>query len=348
MAMFVLFRTKIAKMSSRRDFIQKATLGSVAAAISGTGFVACKESQQPDSKEPPSAVFPLALATWDFGAKANDEAWKILSTGGSALDAVVAGVGVIEADPKNTTVGIGGAPDRDGRVTLDACVMAPDGRCGAVCALEHIVHPAQVARAVMEKTPHAIIVGVGALEFALSQGFKKENLLTEESRLAWEAWKKTSKYEPKINVELHDTIGMITIDQRGDIAGCCTTSGLAYKMRGRVGDSPIIGAGLFVDNEIGAATATGLGEAVIRAVGSFLVVELMRHGRTPQEACEEAVSRVMKKYQDYMEIQVGFVAVNKQGQIGAYSIQSGFNYALMTGSDKGVYDAKYKVQAKEE
>jgi isoaspartyl peptidase/L-asparaginase-like protein (Ntn-hydrolase superfamily) len=345
--MFVLFPTKIAKMSSRRDFIQKAALGSVAAAMSGTGFVACKESQQPVSAGLPNAVFPLALATWDFGAKANEEAWKMLSTGGSALDAVVAGVGVIEADPKNTTVGIGGAPDRDGRVTLDACVMAPDGRCGAVCALEHIVHPAQVARAVMERTPHAMLVGEGALEFALSQGFKKENLLTEESRLAWEKWKITAKYEPKINVEMHDTIGMITIDQRGDIAGCCTTSGLAYKMRGRVGDSPIIGAGLFVDNEVGAATATGLGEAVIRAVGSFLVVELMRHGRTPQEACEEAVSRVMKKYQDYKEIQVGFVAVDKQGKIGAYSIQSGFNYALMTGNENGVYDAKYKIKAKE-
>ena len=205
---------------------------------------------------------------------------KILSNGGGALDAVEAGVMVIEADEKNTSVGIGGAPDRDGRVTLDACIMAPDGSCGSVCALEHIVHPISVARKVMEKTPHVILVGDGALEFALAQGFKKENLLTEESRKAWEAWKKTSKYEPKINVELHDTIGMITIDQNGDIAGACSTSGLAYKMRGRVGDSPIIGAGLYVDNEIGGAAATGLGEAVIRAVGSFLVVELMRQGRS--------------------------------------------------------------------
>lgn len=348
MAMFVLFRAKLAKMNTRRKFIQKATLGSVAAAISGTGLVSCDKSKPDASNGQATAVRPLALSTWDFGAKANAEAWKILSTGGGALDAVVAGVGVIEADPENTTVGIGGAPDRDGRVTLDACVMAPDGRCGSVCALEHIVHPAQVARAVMEKTPHAIIVGEGALEFALSQGFQKENLLTEKSRLAWEKWKETSNYQPKINVELHDTIGMITIDQRGDIAGCCTTSGLAYKMRGRVGDSPIIGAGLFVDNEIGAATATGLGEAVIRAVGSFLVVELMRNGRTPQEACEEAVNRVMKKYQDYMEIQVGFVAVNKLGQVGAYSIQSGFNYALTTSNENKVFDAKYKVKSKEQ
>ncbi len=314
-----------------------------------TGLAACNEPTNNTGKEQvANVVRPLALSTWDFGAKANAEAWKALAAGGSALDAVVAGVGVIEADPENTTVGIGGAPDRDGRVTLDACVMAPDGRCGSVCALEHIVHPAQVARAVMEKTPHAMIVGDGALEFALSQGFKRENLLTEKSRLAWEKWKTTANYSPKINVELHDTIGMITIDQRGDIAGCCTTSGLAYKMRGRVGDSPIIGAGLFVDNEIGAATATGLGEAVIRAVGSFLVVELMRNGRSPQEACEEAVNRVMKKYKDYMEIQVGFVAVNKQGQVGAYSIQSGFNYSLMTDIETGVFDAQYAIKTKEE
>lgn len=331
-------------MHTRRRFIHKAAIGSVAAAMGGAGIASCKEPVEVSAVTSVAAVRPLAISTWDFGAKANEAAWKILSSGGSALDAVVAGVGVIEADPENTTVGIGGAPDRDGRVTLDACVMAPDGSCGSVCALEHIVHPAQVARAVMEKTPHAMLVGDGALEFALSQGFAKENLLTEKSKAAWEEWKKTSKYEPKINVELHDTIGMITIDQKGDIAGCCTTSGLAYKMRGRVGDSPIIGAGLFVDNEIGAATATGLGEAVIRAVGSFLVVELMRNGRSPQEACEEAVLRVMKKYKDYKDIQVGFVAVNKLGQTGAYGIQSGFNFAVKTATDSFVKDADFVVK----
>lgn len=332
-------------MNSRRNFLHKAAIGSVAAAMGGAGLTACASPDEPKNQVAPGTpVRPLALSTWDFGADANEAAWKILSAGGSALDAVITGVGVIEADPENTTVGIGGAPDRDGRVTLDACVMAPDGRCGAVCALEHIVHPAQVARAVMEKTPHAIIVGEGALDFALANGFAKENLLTEKSKAAWEKWKLTSKYEPKINVEVHDTIGMITIDKNGDIAGCCTTSGLAYKMRGRVGDSPIIGAGLYVDNEVGAATATGLGEAVIRAVGSFLVVELMRNGRSPQEACEEAVNRVMKKYEDYKDIQVGFVAVNKMGEIGAYGIQSGFNYALKTNETSAVIDAGAAVK----
>ncbi len=337
--MFVLFATKVAKMVTRRNFLQQTVIGSVAATLGGTTLASCSESaaEQQTSTEPPT--WPLAIATWDFGTKANEAAWKILSNGGSALDAVEQGVMVIEADEENTTVGIGGAPDRDGRVTLDACIMAPDGGCGSVCALEHIVHPISVARRVMEKTPHVILVGEGALEFALAQGFKRENLLTEASKEAWEKWKETSNYAPKINVEVHDTIGMLTIDQKGDIAGACTTSGLAYKMRGRVGDSPIIGAGLYVDNEVGGAAATGLGEAVIRAVGSFLVVELMRQGRSPQQACEEAVGRVINKYKDFKDIQVGFIAINKQGQIGAYSIQSGFNYAVYAGGNSQVKDA---------
>ncbi|MBI1225122.1 MAG: twin-arginine translocation signal domain-containing protein [Bacteroidetes bacterium] len=330
-------------MVTRRNFLHRSAIGSVAAAMGGTALASCSEM----TKEAPvvsKPVRPLAISTWDFGTKANAEAWKILEAGGSALDAVEAGVMVIEADEANTSVGIGGAPDRDGRVTLDACIMAPDGHCGSVCALEHIVHPISVARMVMEKTPHAILVADGALEFALAQGFKKENLLTEKSRLAWEKWKKTSKYEPKINVEVHDTIGMIAIDQKGDIAGACTTSGLAYKMRGRVGDSPIIGAGMYVDNEVGGAAATGLGEAVIRVVGSFLVVELMRQGRSPQEACEEAVARVVKKYADYKDIQVGFIAVNKLGQTGAFSIQSGFNYAVKSNDKNEVKDGSYLVK----
>ncbi len=328
-------------MVSRRNFIQKTAFGSVAAAM-GTGVLAaCSEPQEGKAPTNETPVRPLAISTWDFGIKANEVARKILEAGGAALDAVEQGVMVIEADPENTSVGLGGAPDRDGHVTLDACIMAPDGRCGSVCALENVVHAISVARRVMEKTPHAMLVGEGALEFALGQGFEKEDLLTEKSRLNWEEWKKTSKYEPKINVEMHDTIGMLTIDKHGDIAGACTTSGLAYKMRGRVGDSPIIGAGMYVDNEVGGAAATGLGEAVMRAVGSFLVVELMRQGRTPQEACEEAVSRVIKKYENYKDIQVGFIAVNKRGQTGAYSIQDGFKYALFANGDDQVFEAKY-------
>lgn len=335
---------KSIKMVTRRNFLQNTALSSVAAAMGGSLLTSCAETVTSNKVPETGKVRPLAISTWDFGLKANEVARKILEEGGNALDAVEQGVMVIEADEKITSVGLGGAPDRDGHVTLDACIMAPDGSCGSVCALEHIVHPISVARRVMEKTPHAILVGEGALEFALAQGFKKENLLTEESRVKWEEWKKTSKYEPKINVEVHDTIGMLTIDKNGDIAGACTTSGLAYKMRGRVGDSPIIGAGMYVDNEVGGAAATGLGEAVIRAVGSFLVVELMRQGKSPQAACEEAVGRVVKKYKDYKEIQVGFIAVNKNGETGAFSIQDGFNYAVFSGSSNQVFEAKYLIK----
>ncbi|MCF8246914.1 MAG: N(4)-(beta-N-acetylglucosaminyl)-L-asparaginase [Saprospiraceae bacterium] len=331
-------------MVTRRKFLHQTALGSVAATMSSSALISCAEANTETPVSAKASVRPLAISTWDFGTKANDAAMKILDSGGSALDAVEAGVMVIEADEKNTSVGIGGAPDRDGRVTLDACIMAPDGSCGSVCALEHIAHPISVARRVMEKTPHVILVGDGALEFALSQGFKKENLLTEESKKAWEEWKKTSKYEPVINVEMHDTIGMITIDKNGDIAGACTTSGLAYKMQGRVGDSPIIGAGMYVDNEVGGAAATGLGEAVIRAVGSFLVVELMRNGRSPQAACEEAVARVVKKYKDYKNIQVGFIAVNKDGETGGFSIHKGFSYAVFSNGKNEVKEGTYLIE----
>ncbi len=310
----------------------------VAAAGSSLNY-SCANSPESGNSRTVVQTHPLAISTWDFGIKANEVAWPVLSSGGKALDAVEEGVKVIEADADNQSVGYGGLPDRDGRVTLDACIMAPDGNCGSVCALEHIMHPISVARAVMEKTPHVILVGEGALEFALSQGFKKENLLTEKARQAWLEWKKESKYEPKINVELHDTIGMLALDQHGELAGACTTSGLAFKMRGRVGDSPIIGAGLFVDNEIGGAAATGLGEAVLKSLGSFLTVELMRQGRSPQEACEEAVHRIIGKQKNYKDFQVGFIAVNKAGETGAFSIQPGFNYSLFANGENKVYNA---------
>ncbi|GAB3501307.1 N(4)-(beta-N-acetylglucosaminyl)-L-asparaginase [Spirosoma knui] len=280
----------------------------------------------------------MVISTWKQ-PKANEAAQAVLSKNGRALDAVEAGVRIPEADPNDTSVGYGGLPDRDGRVTLDACIMDEKGNAGSVTYLEHIMHAISVARAVMEKTPHVMISGEGALTFALSQGFKKQNLLTKKSEAKWREWMKTAKYKPIINIERHDTIGMLAIDHKGDISGACTTSGLAYKMNGRVGDSPIIGAGLFVDNEIGGACATGLGELVMRTCGSFLVVELMRQGRTPQQACEEAALRIVKK-QDYKDIQVGFLAVNKKGEYGAYSIQPGFNYTLTQQGKTSVTDAR--------
>ncbi len=285
-----------------------------------------------------AAPAPLIVSTWNQ-PKANAAAEAVLKQGKRALDAVEAGVRVPEADPNDTSVGYGGLPDRDGRVTLDACIMDEKGNAGSVTYLENILHPISVARAVMEKTPHVMLSGEGALAFALSQGFKKEKLLTVSSEKAWREWLKTAKYEPKVNIERHDTIGMLAIDSKGDLSGACTTSGLAYKMNGRVGDSPIIGAGLFVDNEIGGACATGLGELVMRTCGSFLVVELMRQGRTPQQACEEAAKRIVGK-QEYKDIQVGFLAVNKQGDVGAYSIQPGFNYTVSQNGRTQVLEAK--------
>lgn len=277
---------------------------------------------------PGNANYPIVISTWDFGLKANEVAWKLLSVGGRALDAVEAGIRVIEADSDNMSVGIGGLPDREGIVTLDACIMDENSRAGSVTFLCEIAHPISVARLVMEKTPHVMLSGDGALQFALENGFERQNLLTGKARKAWEEWKVQSHYQPVINIENHDTVGLLAMDQNGNISGGCSTSGLAFKMHGRVGDSPIIGAGLYVDNEVGAAVATGLGELVMRALSTFLVVELMRNGATPQEACQEAIQRIVKKNPDFKDYQVGLLALNKSGQTGAFALQTGFRYAI--------------------
>lgn len=286
---------------------------------------------------------PVVISTWKFGLPANAAAWKILADGGRALDAVEAGARVPEGDPGETSVGLGGLPDREGRVTLDACIMDERGNCGSVAFLQHILHPVSVARLVMEKSPHIMLVGDGALQFALANGFKKSKLLTAASQKAWKEWLKTSEYKPVINIENHDTIGILALDESGNLSGACTTSGLAYKMHGRVGDSPIIGAGLYVDNEAGAATATGVGEEVIRIVGSHLVVELMRQGYSPEAACREAVERIASRGPDRLRhVQVGFLALNREGESGAYCLQKGFNYAVHDASGNRLIDAESK------
>lgn len=276
---------------------------------------------------------PIVLSTWRFGIEANKDAWEILKQNGSALDAVEKGVQRVEADPEERSVGYGGRPDRDGNVTLDACIMDEKANIGSVACLQHIKHPISVARAVMEKSPHVMLVGEGALQFAMRQGFPKEDLLTKASEKEWREWLKTSEYKPVVNIENHDTIGMIALDAHGNLSGACTTSGMACKMQGRVGDSPIIGAGLYVDNEVGAAVATGHGEEIIRVVGSHLVVEQMRHGKSPQDACEAAVQLILKKFkirqQDYSTTQIGFIALNKAGDFGSYCLQKGFNFAVL-------------------
>lgn len=272
---------------------------------------------------------PIVISTWR-NQPANAAAWKILSKGGRALDAVEAGAKVPEADPEDHSVGYGGYPDRTGRVTLDACIMNEQGRCGSVAFLEHIKHPVSVARKVIETSPHVMLVGEGALEFALQQGFKKENLLTAEAERFWKNWKANPEYPitDSGKYQNHDTIGILALDRSGNLSGACTTSGAAMKMHGRVGDSPLIGAGLFVDKEIGAAAATGAGEEVIRIAGSHLVVELMRQGFNPKEACKKAVKRIINNNGGKTGAQVGFLALNKNGEYGGYSIHTGYGYTV--------------------
>ena len=280
---------------------------------------------------------PVVISTWNHGIQANEEAWGILSNGGTALDAVEAGVKITEADLSNRSVGIGGRPDREGHVTLDACIMDEKSRCGSVACIEGIKHPISVARAVMERTPHVMLVGEGARDFAVNQGFEKYKTPIKEVKKDWKAWKKENKElfkKPKINHENHDTIGMLAMDEYGNLSGSCTTSGWAYKMHGRVGDSPIIGAGLFVDNEVGAACATGMGEAIIRIAGSHTVVELMRQGKHPQDACRIAVDRIIKKHDDVSGLQCGFIAIDKMGNVGSHAVYAGFNYAFQNQDGK--------------
>ncbi len=329
-------------MFNRRKFLQVSSLG--LSAFSLSGFTSKNKGNK-----------PIVISTWDAGLRANKAAWEILRNNGRALDAVEQGVMVTENEI-NCCVGLGANPDRDGHVTLDACIMDEHANCGSVAFLERIKHPIQVARKVMENTPHVFLVGEGAQQFALSQGFvlEKEGL-SEDAERTYKEWLKKSEYKPIINIENkqqqtawaptrfddgtwnHDTIGMIAMDAAGNLSGSCTTSGMGFKMRGRVGDSPIIGAGLFVDNEVGAAVATGQGEDIIRIGGSHAVVELMRQGYAPEDACKKVVERLLKvKGDKAKDIQAAIIAINKNGEYGAYCLQKGFNYSVCTADDKNI------------
>ena len=308
----------------RREFIK----------IAGAGVIAPTASLiKPSIK--PIKNDPVIVSTWSFGLDANKAAKIILDDGGNAMDAAEEGARVTEADVTNSSVGIGGLPDEDGFVTLDSCVMDHTGNCGSVAFLQDILHPVSVARKVMEDTKHVMLVGAGAKKFALSNGFKKTQLLTKKSKKEWQEWQKDRR--EMTPHETHDTISIIVKDKMGDLAGACTTSGWAYKMHGRVGDSPLIGAGLFVDNDIGAAAATGLGEEVIKTNGSFLVVELMRQGYTPKKACEEALKRVIKKHNGNPDFQIGYVAMRKDGEVGAAALRWTFEYALSKKNNNKLY-----------
>jgi len=306
---------------------------------------------------------PIMISTWDEGKNVNAAAWGVLSGNGRALDGIEAGAVYIE-DKISCCVGLGANPDRDGIVTLDACVMDEFSNIGAVAGMEQIKHPLSVARKVMEKTPHVLLVGDGAQQFALENGFTKEPAkLSEDAEKSYKEWLKKSEYKPSINIENkghndaafapaffddgtpnHDTMGMIAMDAKGNLAGGVTTSGMAFKVHGRVGDSAVIGAGLFVDNEVGAATSSGVGEEVIRICGTHLVVEFMRNGDTPELACKKAVERIVKRNPaKAKEIQVGFVAMNKKGEYGAYAIQKGFSFAVKSNAEEKIYQSKFAL-----
>jgi len=319
-------------MVNRRKFIHASVFSSLAGAI-GQRFM----NMPPE----PLVNQPVVLSTWDVGVEANKAAWEVLRKGGRALDAVEQGVMVTESS-KSCCVGLQANPDRDGYVTLDASIMDEAFNCGSVAFLERIKHPISVARRVMEKTPHVMLVGSGARQFAIAEGFPlEEEKLYPEAKKAYENWLKKGIYAPVINIENHDTIGMVAMDAKGNLSGSCTTSGMAFKMRGRVGDSPIIGAGLFVDNEVGACTATGQGEDVIRVAGSHTVVEFMRQGMSPETACKKVIERIVKIKKDKSkDIQVAFVALNKKGQAGSFAINKGFSYAIRNNSTEKLINAK--------
>jgi N4-(beta-N-acetylglucosaminyl)-L-asparaginase len=319
-------------MINRRKFIHASVFSSLAGAI-GRRFTNLPEEALVNQ--------PVVVSTWDVGIEANKGAWEVLRTGGRALDAVEQGVMVTESS-KSCCVGLQANPDRDGYVTLDASIMDEAFNCGSVAFLERIKHPISVARRVMEKTPHVMLVGSGARQFAIAEGFPlEEEKLYPEAKKAYEDWLKKGIYAPVINIENHDTIGMVAMDAKGNLSGSCTTSGMAFKMRGRVGDSPIIGAGLFVDNEVGACTATGQGEDVIRVAGSHTVVEFMRQGMSPETACKKVIERIVKiKKEKAKDIQVAFVALNKRGQAGSFAINKGFSYAIKNNSTEKLITAK--------
>ena len=323
---------------SRRRFLKNLGLASAGLAIKPITTTA-----QTTAKTLPLKDSPLVISTWIHGMEANAGAWSVLENGGAALDAVQKGVAVTESDMNNRSVGLAGRPDRDGHVTLDACIMDHDSRCGSVAFLEDIQHPIDVARAIMDNTPHVMLVGEGAQKWALENGFSKVDFEVPipEVQKDYENWLITSEYKTGVNVENHDTIGMLALDASGRMAGACTTSGMAYKIRGRVGDSPIIGAGLFIDGDVGGATATGVGEAMIRTAGASAVVESMRRGASPEEACYDIVQRILKKHPGVEGMQVGFLAMNMQGEYGGYSVYNGFNYAMRSKDRNEMVDAKY-------
>ncbi len=333
--------------ASRRNFLKQGVT-----AIPAVGLISQWNSNTYNTDK-----LPVVVSTWDSGMPVNEAAWEVLGTGGKAIDAVERGANQIE-DTINCCVGLGGNPDREGFVTLDACIMDENYNCGSVSFLQKFRHPTSIARKVMELTPHVMLVGEGARQFALSQGFSEESgKLSDDAAKEYQKWLQKSEYKPVINIEQnqgkgnhhknapkklsngefnHDTMGLVALDINGNLSGACTTSGMGFKMHGRVGDSPLIGGGLYVDNTVGAATSSGQGEEVIRICGTHLVVEFMRMGHDPEIACRMAIERLINinpvKAKDF---QVGFLALRKDGRYGAFSIHPGFSYSVKSSEDTG-------------
>lgn len=319
----------------RRKFIQSSAGLSAGSALVGS----LSEQAQTDSQPPNTTRF---VATWPFGKFACQKALDVARQTGNMIDAIEQGIWVTESDVKNASVGIGGIPNAEGDVELDACIMSgPDHAAGSVAGLRDILHPISVARAVMENTPHVMLVGQGALDFAIQSGFNKTNLLTDNQKQNWQDWQTENAAQPEVDQENHDTIAMLGVDEKGNLFGGCSTSGWGYKLPGRVGDSPIIGSGLYIDNQFGAAGATGLGENVMRHCGSFLVVEMMRQGAAPTEACELAIKRIAEVDPKSLdELDINFVALNKSGEFGAAGTSKGFKYSVVDKSSSQVLEAK--------
>lgn len=309
---------------TRRGFI-----GAASAGVTSAGALIGAEAEGRTNRK--AKKRPLIVSTWPFGQAANEKALATFAEGGTNLDAVEQGIRVTEADIQNSSVGIGGLPNAKGVVQLDACIMdGPQHRAGSVMALEGIKHPVSVARKVMEETRHVQLVGQGAKDFALSQGFEVEDLLSGGSRKRWEEWKASQPPLKEGDKDNHDTIALLALGADGNIAGGCSTSGLAFKLAGRVGDSPIIGGGLYVDNGVGAAGATGVGENVLRYCGSFLVVEFMRQGLDPEAACVKTLERIASIDPLGIDLNIYFIALDKQGRFGAAGTGRGFEYAVTT------------------
>ncbi len=320
----------------RRDFVKA---GSIA---TGGLLLNPLTSQELFAGKTKTYSWPIAVTTWSPNLNSTQIAYKKLTEGFNSLDALETGIRVTEDDPNDTSVGYGGLPDEDGIVTLDAAVMDWNGKAGSVAAIENIKNPISVAKLVMQKTKHVMLAGDGAKKFALENGFKEENLLTEKSKQIWLEWKAKHPHgENRVSSENHDTIGMLAIDKAGNMSGGVSTSGLAFKIHGRVGDSAIIGASMFVDNEIGGAVATGNGEFVMRTLGTFLIVEKMREGYSPQKACEIAIKKISKIAQKEEDIQIGYLALNKKGELGAFSLKKNFSYCLASQKEVKAYESKY-------